>query len=260
MKKGSQPPSLPRSTPTEAVLELAAKAWLRANDACDRVIQNQLGTIVWEQHDWRRASIRRMLRYARYGDRCAITGLRFDITGRPHHPCAPTLVAHRDHAARFLDGTQGLKLASLTDEDLRGLAGSNAVVQTWLLNKLIASDHISWILATIQHSRPGCAKLARSLVAGSLLDLSPSGIDSLTQRPPLAPDGVSNTELVACNDELHSFVDAANIQGVIDSHPPQYKKLNGLGVAPRRSSSNTICVRQIVCNTATLATMLEFWC
>lgn len=95
--------------------------------------------------------------------------------------------------------------------------------------------------------------------------------------------GVLDTELVAWNDELHSFVNAediggderinasleheirygtdgaANIQGVIDSDSPKHKRLNGCGPI-RRSSSKTICMRHTVRNTATLATMPESWC
>lgn len=44
--------SLPRTTSTEAVLRLATKAWLKANDECDRVVQDKLGVVIWEQDAW----------------------------------------------------------------------------------------------------------------------------------------------------------------------------------------------------------------
>lgn len=91
-----------------------------------------------------------MVHQATYGPNCPITGLPFDRTGRPHHPLAATLIAHRDHRRRLFEGTEGLDLATM---DAAGLEQFASLVRSWIITRLICSYPISVLLVIFQHNQ-----------------------------------------------------------------------------------------------------------
>lgn len=152
---------LARETPTREALRLMVRAVMRAQDHCDRANRERLGYIEWGEDAWWRAGVLWMVHQATYGPSCPITGLPFDRTGRPQHPLAATLIAHRDHRRRLFEGTEELELGSVDAARVEQLAVSNAVVQSRIINRLIRSYPISCCSSSARTVQPGPLPVSR---------------------------------------------------------------------------------------------------
>lgn len=78
-----------------------------------------------------------LLHVARYGSSDAVTGLPFDLSGRPHFLLRPCLLTHVEHGAPFLYDADNLTLGGLDTQGLAVLAASNGGVQNRVVNNFI---------------------------------------------------------------------------------------------------------------------------
>lgn len=89
------------------------------------------------------------------------THYRLNRRWRPWHPFNVTFLAKKNHDEHFFAGTLDITLDKIDRAGVRRIAQSNATVQIWPLNDLIAPRHVSQLFAIFQHSRPGCAEVVK---------------------------------------------------------------------------------------------------
>ena len=174
----------PETEKTSTIVIWLINVWIRAIFSCDIAATICCGVVVWERGSWWRVATAFLVHLAQAGPNDLVSGLGFDLSGRPHHLLRLSPCGHRRHNSLMFDGPNSGEGSYPDAVNLTFFETANAVPQVWGTNLWLGSLRIQAIKEIIEVSLAPLKEFISRLVRAEVV-IDQEVLDAIFGRPRL---------------------------------------------------------------------------